>query len=300
MRQISSRAALLFALLCASLSGQSPHAPGGPTKLLVRMPLTAMDGDRQYDPCARRFRIEENGALQLLASCSPDTRPASIAFLVDVSASMRPYADLVRETMRACLALSSKEYEHLLLLSGGRLQRVESPPDFPGTLADLLSFVEPRGRTSIVDHVQATSIELAKARGPRRILLVFSDGFDHLSKSSADEVTKALHRARVTLFSLDMFGPNHLFPETSRHSSTLKRLAERTGGLNFPVRDSKESIRAATAISDAIHGTSLISYYSSNPSLDGSYRKIKIELDKERGRPPLRLNYRQGYYAPNQ
>jgi len=182
-----------------SESGSTPR----PTKLLVRIPVAAMDGTKQYDPCERPFKIEENGAPQLPDSCSPDSRPASIAFLVDVSASMMPYAELVRETMRACLALSSKEYEHMLLLSRGKLQRVDPPPDIPGTLADLLSFVESKGRTPIEDHVQSASVELAEAKGPRRILIVFSDGFDSSSKSSAGDLTKSLHRAQVTLFSLD-------------------------------------------------------------------------------------------------
>lgn len=221
-------------------------------------------------------------------------------FLVDTSGSMRPYAPLVRETIRSLLALSSKQNEHVLFLSAGTLKKVEPPTDYRGTLADLLTFVESRGRTSIVDHVRSCAVSLAQVRGSRRIMLVFSDGMDNLSESSAEAATQTLLGSHVTLFSFDMFGPNMISQETSLHSSTLKRLAERTGGMNFPVRELKESLRATALAAKLINWSSVANYYSSRPSLDGSFRRIRIESRKEGGRPKPQLHYPLGYYAPNQ
>jgi hypothetical protein len=97
-----------------------------------------------------------------------------------------------------------------------------------------------------------------------------------------------------------MFGPNMISQEASQNSSTLRRLADRTGGMNFPVRELKESLRAASLAAELINASSVAKYYSSRPSLDGSFRRIRIESRKEGGRPRPQLHYPLGYYAPNQ
>lgn len=297
MRRINRRALLSTAVLCGALSDR---ASAQRTRLLVQVPVAARIGTSVQDPCSCNFEIKEDGVSQSIESCSPDVRPVSLWFLVDTSGSMRPYATLVRETMRSLLALSSRQNEHALFLSAGAIKKVEPPADYRGTLADLLTYVEATGRTSIVDHVRTCAAGLARVRGSRRIMLVFSDGMDNLSESSAEETTRTLLASHVTLFSFDMFGPNMIIGESSEHSSTLRRLAERTGGMNFPVRELKESLRAAVLAAELINGSSVAQYYSPRPSLDGSFRRIRIESRKESGRPRPQLHYPLGYYAPNQ
>jgi VWFA-related protein len=77
-----------------------------------------------------------------------------------------------------------------------------------------------------------------------------------------------------------------------RSQDTLYTLATDTGGK--AMLDSNDLTAGIVAAEKSIKGYYIIGYYTTNATLDGKYRRIKIALtDNAEGK----LDYRQGYYA---
>jgi VWFA-related protein len=74
---------------------------------------------------------------------------------------------------------------------------------------------------------------------------------------------------------------------------TLFTLAAETGGKAF--FDSNDIALGITKTQEAMSSYYLIGYYSSQPALDGKYRKITVKLNN--GKLAAKLEHRQGYYA---
>jgi len=301
MRRISRLAALFAALLSASAQERPKSQPTpAQTKLLVLIPVVALDHGNSVDFCAQPFSVSENGARQFIDSCGPDTRPLTVAILVDVSGSMRPHIARVRETLYSLLQQIPGNGQYSLFLGGIGLSKVATPPGYQGPLADFLASVQPYGQTAIFDHVQVLAGDLEGAAGTRRVLLTFTDGFDNASDLPVEKAIEALRRAHVTTYCFAMAGDLRTLGGPVRPSPFLKKSAEATGGAHFNVTKAEHIEHAAKSVSTMLKAASLISYYSTNPSLDGSLRRIKIESKQGSGRPKMQLHYPRGYYAPNQ
>jgi len=298
MRRISSLMVLLAALLSvpARCQPNSQSAPR-PVTLRVQVPVIALQGTGSIDLCRNRLSVIENGKRQLVVSCAPDVRPLALGVLVDSSSSMKPHASSVREILTQVLQDEVAGGERHLFLSAATLQRVVPPPGYNGSLVDLLTVVENKSRTAILDHLHDAALRLSNAPGTRKILVILSDGDDNLSEIPEKKLIETLQRTQVTLVYFLLYNLRDTFQGELRTSKLLMELADATGGALLLVRDSADRARATQALSSITRGAALLSPTS---ALDGSVRKIKIELEQESGRPPLRLHYRQGYYAPNQ
>ena len=73
----------------------------------------------------------------------------------------------------------------------------------------------------------------------------------------------------------------------------LQRLADNTGGFaSFP-SNVGEAEKVTAKLREIIRSQYSIAYKSTNPLMDGSYRKIEIQCKRSK----LKLVYRRGYFA---
>ena len=77
-------------------------------------------------------------------------------------------------------------------------------------------------------------------------------------------------------------------------SRPLEKLTEETGGTYF--RDSNDLVAGFRQIRDARSFYYVLSYASPDQTASGKYHKIRVEVD----RPGVELNYRRGYYGPQE
>ena len=82
--------------------------------------------------------------------------------------------------------------------------------------------------------------------------------------------------------------------------SLLSELAALTGGRHFPVENLNDLPDIAAKIGVELRNEYVLGYLSKNLVRDGKYRRVSVKLKQPRGLPPLKTNYRQGYYAPSQ
>jgi Ca-activated chloride channel homolog len=160
----------------------------------------------------------------------------------------------------------------------------------------------------------------------RRVVVVMSDGLDVQSTHTLDEVISMAHRAETVVYTI----LNSPYGFTADYNKVLQRLAEQTGGAYlFPQQDpagtdlasgylahgqigdtsQNEGLDAKTGIytaerlahlSDSVEtiGRELndqyfIGYKPTNPTLDGTYRAIRVvALRRE-----VRVRFKPGYFA---
>ena len=77
----------------------------------------------------------------------------------------------------------------------------------------------------------------------------------------------------------------------------LQRISEETGGKAFFPQDISEIDNIVAEIAHELRNQYSIGYVSSNSARDGTWRRLKIELDAQNA-ANLHVRCRRGYYAP--
>ena len=92
---------------------------------------------------------------------------------------------------------------------------------------------------------------------------------------------------------------NAVTSRLQQSQDTLFALAADTGGK--ALLDYNDLTRGITQAQQSVTSYYIIGYYTTNPALDGRFRRIKISLASEQpGVKEAALDYRQGYYAGKQ
>jgi Ca-activated chloride channel family protein len=298
----------------------------------VNVLFTAQDRNRKLLLNLRPedIRVLENGQPQGVSSFSRQIDlPLSLAILIDTSASqertlpeekaaaisfveavVRPAKDevsvisftgestleqgLTNNVNRLRRAIERVEFVPPSGYLGGGVVvnsgRVPGTPPISGTNQQIA------GSTAIWDSIWVTSSDVL---GPapektRRAIILLSDGYDTFSKKKLDEAVQAAQRAEAVIYSIGI-GDNFY---DGVDEGTLKKISERTGGRAYFPRDENELRQAFRQIQEEMRSQYLISYEPTNRALDGSYRKIEIQVvNPELEKQKVRLTHRQGYFA---
>jgi VWFA-related protein len=157
----------------------------------------------------------------------------------------------------------------------------------PGT-AERLPATRAGGLTPLFDTVVLASEYLlqhgdAKAE---KILIVFSDGADTISRSSLANAVDAALMNDVRVFWID------LNSSLSQGAGVLYRMADATGGRYFSARDGVG--RALNIILEGFRATYTVSYRL--PSHASGFHTVQVLPTHNLG---LQLRSRSGHYYPN-
>jgi len=79
----------------------------------------------------------------------------------------------------------------------------------------------------------------------------------------------------------------------------LDELTEESGGRHFRVTDINNLPEISTQIALDLRSQYVLGYSPTNDTRDGKYRRVNVTLAPAGG-PRLRVDYRRGYYAPNE
>jgi VWFA-related protein len=298
----------------------------------VNVLFTAQDRNRKLLLTLKPedIRILENGQVQTISTFSRQVDlPLSLAILIDTSASQE--RTLPEEKSAAISFLESvirptKDEVSVISFTGestleqgmtnnlARLRRAIERVEFippsgylgggvvvnsgrvPGTPPASGTNQQIQGSTAIWDSIWITSADVL---GPapektRRAIILLSDGYDTFSKKKLDEAVQAAQRAEAVIYSIGI-GDNFY---DGVDEGSLKKISERTGGRAYFPRDEGELRQAFKQIQDEMRSQYLIAYEPTNRALDGSYRKIEIQIaNPELEKQKVRLTHRQGYFA---
>jgi VWFA-related protein len=136
-----------------------------------------------------------------------DTAPASYAFLVDTSGSMKLADKLesAKSAVRHILQLRRPGDDFALFAFAE--DEVSMLADFttePARLLRALDQLEAGGRTALFDAVAATPSRMLAGKNGKRAILLFTDGVDNASKLSADEMAEILQQVSIPVYAVGM------------------------------------------------------------------------------------------------
>ncbi|HUA01956.1 MAG TPA: VWA domain-containing protein [Candidatus Aquilonibacter sp.] len=256
------------------------------------------------------FRVSEDGVDQKISYFSKEVNmPITLALLMDTSYSMHNIlsaekdaaSQFVREVMRKkdeALVISFDTDVNLLAdfsedpsVLDRAIHRATINVDASGIGGTGGTIPSRGGGTNLYDAVYlACHDELASEAG-RKAIILLTDAEDTGSKLSLGEAVEAAQRADAVIHVILITD----YGETSGYGpGVAARMTSDTGGRVINVRNDKDIEKAFDEISEELRSQYVLGYYPSNPKRDGTFRRIKVDVD----RPDLKILARKGYYAP--
>jgi Ca-activated chloride channel family protein len=263
------------------------HAPRAAALHCTRCAEVLQVSEGQLVPeCPNGHRTFDVGEREELA--------LNLGMLFDTSDSMRKDLKLSQESAIRFLDAIPRAKDLLLIFFDRdiRLSRYNSENQ-QGIFGRILE-TEGSGYTALNDAIAIYLSRVADTPG-RKVLVVFSDGDDTTSRTTASEVAQLLRSSDVVVYPVAFAGetrPNSA--EALRIQSFLALLAESTGGQVFKPQASKQLAAIYQSILDELGSQYVLGYVSDRPEHDGRFRKIVVESR----RPGLKLRYRPGYALP--
>ena len=294
----------IFALALASsvLSAQRPLFTSGIDLVHVGVSIVDDDGAPVDDLSLDDLEIYEDGELQEIRYFSrglktdTDTLPMHLGVLLDASASMGKDERLAKTA--AIRFLNTLTYAaDMTLVDFDNTVRVGrySQQDFP-RLVERIRARRPGGMTAFYDAL-GVYLDGAFDQDGRKVLLMYSDGYDTRSRMPFSDTIDLLRASDVTVYAIGFQG-NIPRSDRPRERMKLQQLAEITGGrVFFPTEvDALEGIYEE--ISQDLDTRYGLGYTSTNTQADGTWRRVEVKVKSTR--PELgdvRTRSRQGYYA---
>jgi VWFA-related protein len=287
-----------------------PKAPPGlgNFSLHVDVPVVTVDvgvileKTHQFVPNLKEdnFRVFENGKPQEIAHFQRVQAPITAVLLVEFASNswwfindMQNAAYVFTQQLRPDDYVAVVTYDmHTNILTDFTQNR-------SAVMNALTSLTMPTwNETNLFDALYTTLDRVSRIPGRKYIVLVGS-GIDTFSKITLGKcLEKIKETPNVTIFSIGtgqmarlmaddrgmgMSGPREMtFLQADNQMSTFARL---TGGMSFFPRFQAELPEDFQAINASIRNQYAITYTPTDPKQDGTWRKIRVELVDDEGRP---------------
>jgi Ca-activated chloride channel family protein len=245
------------------------------------------------------FRLYEDGVPQPIdLFATEENAPIALAFLLDVSGSMR-LRDHLGDAKRAIRyfveTLDEDDRVGLIGFADGRVDWITGFEQDRATFLERLDVQYAAGRTALYDALAASPhLVDAEIRGRKAIVLI-TDGVDNASTLSRLRATWIARRVAVPIYTLTFIPVREkLLPYRAREAlRVLERFSVETGGTLFPVHGAHDLDRAARQIRSELRFQYVIGFYPAGDVWDGSFRVLRLATKRD----SLRVRTRRGYYA---
>src|SRR5438552_10603283 len=243
------------------------------------------------------FKIFEDRAEQKLSVFKHEDLPVSLGLVIDNSRSMEPRKERMDTAALSFVRKSNAEDETFIVHfdDAARLDRdfTDSIPLLEQTLSD----AKPYGQTAIYDALILALDHMQFAKHPKKAVLLFTDGVDNTSKHTLSEAIEATKRAHVAVYTVGLLSVSG----GQKAEDSLVRIAEASGGRAYFPLTIDEARTYMERVARDLREQYTLGYFPSNPSHNGAWRSLRIEVSSPVGLPPavkLNANYRHGYYGP--
>ena len=211
---------------------------------------------------------------------SDDQSPASVAFLIDGSGSMRLGSATVSSQQICELILSSLRRDRdlaALMSFDTRLLRLREFTQEFDDIRSGLGEVEAFGSTSIYDAIAGSAALVADKTRNRRAVVVITDGADNASSYSPEEVAwiASTIDVPVYVFAVGDLNPNPAAGEASgaQQRNALLELARATGGDYFFASNPSLVNQSTSRLLEELRHQYLIAF---EPGVSSGLRQIEI------------------------
>jgi len=267
---------------------------------LVNFPVTVADKKGKFVTNLKKedFKVFEDEKFQAITNFSSESDlPLTIALLVDTSGSIRDKLRFEQEAATEFFysTLQRNKDKALIISFDSGVDLLQDFTDNPEKLADAVRKIRAGGGTSLYDAIYlAVTQKLAGQQG-RKIVILITDGDDNSSRISLTETLEAAQRNEVTIYAISTNSTAYFgSKEQERGDKTLKKFAEETGGKPFFPLKIQDLASSFLDIHDELRSQYQIGYRPSNARMDGTFRRIRVDIGDKR----FKARARTGYYMP--
>ena len=298
---------------------------------LVDVPVMVTTKDGQFISTLKRenFKIYEDGVQQTISNFSISDAPITAVLLVEFA---NIYYGLTIETLRASYSFAQQlKPEDWVAVTAYDIKPqivVDFTQDKQAIFGALNTLRTPGfAETNMFDALYDTLDRIDRVEGHKYIILI-GTGFDSFSKLNLDQIMKKVKTTKdVTIFTVSTgwiiremcevngctgFTRGAGIPITQmdylQADNEMKTFARITGGRFYQPRFQGEYPEVFHDIAGDIRHQYSIAYHPSNAKLDGTYRKLKVEVVAADGGPlkvhdqkgkdvKYEINAREGYTA---
>lgn len=270
-----------------------------------RVIVPAVVVDRKGRPVhglkAADFRLSEDRVLQKIDYFHVDpAEPLSIAFLLDVSGSMR-ILDKIGEAREAIWyfldTLAPQDQAQVLTFADDRIETLAPFGTDPVTIRERLEATQAYGQTALHDAIAAAPGLVDAQRAGRKAIVLITDGVDNFSKLTLEEGVSDASRVDVPIYAIAFDTETSVLrldaPGEGTNAELLRTIAEQTGGGFFRIHDPDEMKEAVRAIEEDLRSQYVLGYTPPRVSCKESFRTIELKTDRSR----YRVRTRKGYFA---
>jgi len=282
-------------VLITTLAGQPLPNFRADTRLVVlHATVKNKQGELVTDLDRRAFTVYENNRPQPISIFRTDDVPVSIGLVIDNSGSMRRVRARVEAAAMAFVRASNPLDDVFVVNFADKIRLDVALTRDMAVLEAGIARVDSIGGTAMRDAVLMAERYLREhGSHDRQVLLVITDGNDNASTASMKELRRTLEHSDMAVFAVGLFGDDDS-PAASRGRQELGHLTEVTGGAAYFPPSVDEIQNVVLSLAHQIRKQYTIAYTPLNPSLDGSYRTIRLKVTGP-DRPSVRT--RPGYWA---
>lgn len=247
------------------------------------------------------FSLSENSVPQQIKTFSSEDAPISVGVVFDSSGSMSDKIQKSRDALLQFFKTANPQDEFFLVDFADQPRMLCSFTSNIDQIEDSVTFLQPQGRTALLDAIYLSLEEMRHAKYNRKALLIISDGGDNHSRYSERDVERVVREADVQIYGIGLYSESYAraTPEEENGPALMDKITESTGGKTFEIHDMDELADTATKIGIELRNQYVLGYSPTDRTPDGKWRKIQVKLHPPPGLPPLTVAARSGYYGPH-
>lgn len=234
--------------------------------------------------------------------------PASIAILVDTSASVEPSEgrrlQALGEAIKKSFEAAHPSNEYFLAAFDADLRILAEWKTGAELITEKFPIEQTRKNTAMFDACFVALEHFRTAKYERKALMVISDGLDNVSRHSLNQLRDRLKQADVIFYGILTPGGADVGSSLGAEGATiLSELADVTGGevYRHSPRDDRDLSEALNTIVTEVRHQYRIRFHANSTEPANKWRRIKVRVD-----PPktpaefrkLKIRVRPGFYTP--
>ena len=264
---------------------------------LVQLPVSVLDkkgmpirGLSQED-----FSVYENKIRQDISLFKQEDIPLSVGLVVDASSSMYKKRDRLNLAAMTFVQESNPQDETSVISFADGVNLEQEFTANPDDLRYALNRIQSIGKTALYDAIYLAAQHLKdEAVHDKRVLLVMTDGDgDNQSKLKLKQILALLRESHIIVYTVGLLSVE----DEGGGGFALKQIAEAGGGAAFFPRNARDVEEVCRRIARDLRNQYTIGYRPSNETMDGSWRKIQVQVNPPKTIAKFTVRTKKGYYA---
>jgi VWFA-related protein len=279
---------------------------------LVTVPVMVTTSNGQFIPhlTEDNFRVWEDGVPQKISAFNLTQAPITAVLLVEFANIPTPFLyDTLNASYSFAQTLKPQDWVAVMYYDLRPHILTDFTQDKRQVINALNELRLPGFReTNLFDALNET-IDRAERIDGRKYIVLISTGRDSFSRITYDQILKRIKDTKdITIFAMSTgrafreylearntgfeMGPANMdFLQADNEMNTFARL---TGGRAYFPRFEAEFPEDFQDMAQSIRNQYVLAYHPTNPKLDGSYRKLKVEVVDPESGEALKLRDKKG------